>query len=120
MDHFLLCEKVNSPSHPQFLARDPVSFHRQSVPRDAMLHQGALVTNTSMAIVCFCLTTSSAAWLLREEWPPEGGWVFHVAHLTSLHPSVPLGKVFHITITSWILEPHRPGGRRQRWNVRTA
>lgn len=48
-----------------------------------------------------------------EERPPEGGWILHPAHLASLHPSVPPGKVFHITITAWILEPHGP-----RWNAR--
>lgn len=117
MGCFLLCGKVNSLSHPHFLARDPVSFHRQSVARDATLHQRALVTNSSLAIVGSCLTTSSAVWLLMVEWPPEGGWVFHTAHLASFYPSVPLGKLFQITITAWILEPHRPGEQRQRWNV---
>lgn len=48
-----------------------------------------------------------------EERPPEGGWILHPAHLASLHPSVPPGNVFHITITAWILEPHGP-----RWNAR--
>lgn len=57
-----------------------------------MLHQRALVTNSSLAIVGSCLTTSSAVWLLMVEWPPEGGWVFYAAHLASLHPSVPLGS----------------------------
>lgn len=68
-----------------------------------MLHHRTLVTNCSMAIVGSCLTASSAVWQLMEECPrppTEGGWVFHAAYLASLHPSVPLGKIFHITITA--------------------
>lgn len=108
--HFLLCGKVSGLSRPRFLAGDPVSFHMESVPRDAMLHQRALVTKSLMAIVGSCLTASSAVWPVMEECPPDPA---------SFHPSVPPGKVFHIIITAWILEPHRPGGQRQRRNVRT-
>lgn len=70
MGHFLLFEKVSSLSHPHFLARDPVGFHRESAPRDAMLHQRALETKSFMAIVGSCLTASSAVWPLMEECPP--------------------------------------------------
>lgn len=48
-----------------------------------------------------------------EERPPEGGWILHPPHLASLHPSVPQGKVFHITITARTLEPRQPS-----WNAK--
>lgn len=57
-------------------------------------------------INCVAVNGGIRGFSMQPIWPPPT-------------PVFLWGKVFHITITAWILEPYRPGGQRQGWNVWT-